>query len=219
MGKSRYTSVPASEVPQQNYQQPSPQQQQAYQNWPQFFPKPVVGLDRDGTIIEDMGNYITSPDQVRPIDGSLEAVRMLRLKGHRVVILTNQGGIQKGLQTVEQVDAVHQHLMNIFGLAGIFSIDGLFYSTSSLKDDDFAKPNIGMFNRAKNELGVNWKQGWYVGDKLSDLKAADKAGSIPVLVLTGHGKDTLEELNKFTYRELKQKTKVFNNLFEFASTL
>lgn len=180
---------------------------------------PVVGLDRDGTIIKDIGDYITDPNQVVPIPGSLEAIKMLRDKGHRLVILTNQGGIAKGLQTTQQVEDVHTHLMNMFGQNGISSIDGLYYSTSSMKEDIFAKPNIGMFNRAKDELKVDWKKGWYVGDKISDLKAAEKAGSKPILVLTGHGKETLEKLNTYANRELKKKTLVFNNLLEFVNTL
>jgi D-glycero-D-manno-heptose 1,7-bisphosphate phosphatase len=187
--------------------------------WPQTFDKPVVGLDRDGTIIQDMGIYITSPNQVTPIPGSLEAIKELRLKGHRLVIITNQGGISKGLQTTQQVDDVHTHLLNLFGQNGISSIDGLYYSTSSMKEDIFAKPNIGMFNRAKDELKVDWKKGWYVGDKISDLKAADKAGAKPVLVLTGHGQETLKKLDTYANRDLKKKTLVFNNLLEFVNTI
>jgi len=189
-------------------------------DWPTVFPKAIVGLDRDGTIIRDMGNYITSPSQLEPLPGALEAVRMIRLKGHKLVIITNQAGISKGLQTQEQVDNVHNSLMQIFGQNGIFSIDGLFYSTSNLKEDIYAKPNIGMFNRAvEANPEINWKQGWYVGDKISDLKAAEKAGAVPVLVRTGHGMETEEKLNTFANRDLKKKTLVFDTLLDFANTL
>lgn len=194
-------------------------QQAAMNNWPKKFPKPIVGLDRDGTIIEDFGNYITDFSQVKFISGSLEAIKMIRLKGHQLMILSNQAGISKGIQTTDQVDAVHNKMMQAFGNAGIFSIDGLLYSTTNLKEDIFAKPNIGMFDKARKENNVNWKQGWYVGDKISDLKAADKAGSKPILVLTGHGNETLEKLNTFANRQLKAKTLVFNNLLEFANSL
>ena len=195
------------------------QMQEAQRQWPTVFPKPIVGLDRDGTIIEDAGEYITHHSQVRYIPGSLEAIRMIRLKGHRSMILTNQGGIVKKLQTTDQVDAVHQGMMQDFGNAGIFSIDGLLYSTSSLKDDIYAKPNVGMFNRARDEQNINWKEGWYVGDKISDLKAADRVGARPILVLTGHGEKTLKELDTFANRDLKKKTKIYNNLLEFAQSL
>ena len=185
----------------------------------QSYNLPVVGLDRDGTIIEELGKYLTSPEEVKPILGSIEAIKYLRDKGHKIVILTNQAGISKGLQTTSQVESVNNKLLQFFGQAGISSIDGIYYSTTNLKEDIFAKPNIGMFQRAKNELKLDWKKGWYVGDKISDLKAADKAGAKPILVLTGHGQETLEKLNTFANRELKKKTLVFNNLLEFAKTL
>lgn len=245
MGRFSSTSNPQSQpAPQQNIpsygttpyggygagpggmQQMSPQDMQRMQmlqemqnTWPNQFPKPVVGLDRDGTIIQDMGEYITRADQVAPIPGSLEAIRMIRLKGHKLMILTNQGGIIKKQQTHEQVESVHQHLMQIFAEAGIFSIDGLYYSESSLKNDYFAKPNIGMFDRARKENGMNWKEGWYVGDSIRDLKAAERANARPVLVLTGHGEETLKKLDTFANRDLKKKTKVYPNLLEFAKEL
>ena len=194
----------------------------AQQAWPNTFPKSVIGLDRDGVINIDRGEYITSPSQWEPIPGSLEAIRMMRLKGYPVVILTNQGGIIKGLQTHEQVDSVHQYMMEVFGQAGIFSIDGMFYSETSMKDDYYAKPNLGMFHRAEKELlqGKRFKQGgFYVGDKMTDLKAAYKIGAKPILVRTGHGEETETQLKKFSAEKIRKKTKVFNNLLEFAKAL
>ena len=123
------------------------QQQDLPPGWPKVFPKSIVGLDRDGVINVDKGHYLTDPDDWEPIPGSLEAIRMIRLKGYKVVILTNQGGIIKKEQTHAQVDAIHQRMMEVFGNAGIYSIDGLFYSESSLKCDCFAKPNLGMLRR------------------------------------------------------------------------
>ena len=199
------------------------QQQQQFtpQDWPTVFPKAIIGLDRDGVINVDKGHYLTSPDQVEMIPGSLEAIRMMRLKGYKVVILTNQGGIKKGLQTHAQVDAIHQHIMQVFGQAGIFSIDGLFYSESSLKEDYYAKPNIGMFERAETEIfggQIRFKQGgYYVGDKMNDMKAAHKIGATPVLVRTGHGQETEQELGKHANKKIK--AKVYNNLLEFAQGL
>ena len=193
------------------------------QAWPQVFPKSIIGLDRDGVINIDRGEYITSPQQWEPIPGSLEAIRMMRLKGYKVVILTNQGGIIKGLQTTAQVDAVHQYMMEVFGQAGIFSIDGLFYSESSLKDDYYAKPNLGMFHRAEEQIfgnKVKFKQGgYYVGDKMSDLKAAYKIGAKPILVRTGHGEETEQSLKKFSAEKIRKKTSVFNSLLDFAKAL
>ena len=140
---------------------------------------PVIGLDRDGTINEDIGDYVTKPEQFKPIQGSLEAVKMLRNKGYDVVILTNQAGIQKGTMDEVDVDIVHNYMMTLLGEIGCKSINGLYYSTTPFKDDPYRKPNIGMFKRASSEIGVDWTNGVYVGDKITDLKAAVKAKAKP----------------------------------------
>jgi D-glycero-D-manno-heptose 1,7-bisphosphate phosphatase len=178
----------------------------------------TIGLDRDGTINEDRG-YISNPDDFIPITGSLEAVAQLRAKRYNIVILTNQAGISKGLLTPQDVESVNHKMLELLGQAGCPSIDGIYYSTTNLKDDIYAKPNIGMFRRAEEEQGVKFKGGAFVGDKISDLKAADKIGAIPVLVKTGHGEDTLKELDRYAHRDLKKKTMVFDNLWSFASSL
>jgi len=198
------------------------QQQNVPNDWPKVFPKSIVGLDRDGVINVNKG-YISNPDDWEAIPGSLEAIRMIRLKGYKLVILTNQGGIIKKEQTHDQVEAIHQRMMEVFGNAGIYSIDGLFYSESSLKEDYYAKPNLGMFHRAEKEIFNNksrFKQnGFYVGDKMTDLKAAERIGAKPILVRTGHGLETEEDLKKFSREKLRKKTKVFDDLLQFAQRL
>ena len=181
--------------------------------------KITIGLDRDGTINQDLGTYVAHPDRFLPIPGSLEAVAMIRRKGYNIVVLTNQAGIMKGITSQEDVEAVNGRMLEMLGQAGCYSIDGIYYSTTNLKEDIYAKPNIGMFKRAEKELGVKFKGGAYVGDKISDLKAADKAGATPILVKTGHGQETLELLDRYTYRDLKKKTIVFENLMAFAQSL
>lgn len=180
--------------------------------------KITVGLDRDGTINEDVG-YIRDPNNFVPIFKSLEAMAMLRAKGYNIVILTNQAGIMKGVLTPDNVESVNARMLELLGKAGCSSIDGIYYSTTNLKEDIYAKPNVGMFKRAEKELGVKFKGGAFVGDKISDLKAADRIGAIPVLVKTGHGEDTLKELERYAHRDLKRKTMVFDNLWSFAETL
>ena len=144
---------------------------------------PVIGLDRDGTINEDIGTYVTKPEDFKPIEGSLEAVKIIRDKGYDVVILTNQAGIMKGIMDAVDVDLVHNYMLELLGNIGCKSINGLYYSTTNLKDDIYAKPNTGMFKRASAEIGVNWKNGLYVGDKISDLHVKDRLfdhGPVPL---------------------------------------
>jgi D-glycero-D-manno-heptose 1,7-bisphosphate phosphatase len=180
--------------------------------------KPVVGIDRDGVLNVDLGTYVTSPQYFQPIPNSLEAVALLRSKGHRIAVITNQGGIEKGLMTPNDVDQVHNKMLEMLGQAGCPSIDAIYYSMSSRKNDEWAKPNLGMFKRCEKEHPhVKFKTGYYVGDKMSDLKAAFKLGAKPVLVRTGYGKQTEKELNKFSYRDIKKKTIVFDDLNSFAN--
>ena len=184
-------------------------------------PKCVVGLDRDGVINEDIGTYCYRSKDFKPIDGSIKAIAKLRKLGHKVVIITNQGGIEKGIFTQDDVENLHKHMFELFGEEGCQSIDGLYYSESSRKQDMYAKPNVGMFKRCEKEVPhVKFSQGYYVGDKISDLKAAMKIGAKPILVRTGYGKETEELINKrFTYRSIKKRTKVFDTLLDFVNYL
>lgn len=180
--------------------------------------KCVVGLDRDGVINENVENYVKSPGEFYPIPGSLEAIAELRRKGYYIVIITNQGGIEKGLMTENDVNQVHEYMLDLLGQAGCPSIDGIYYSSSSNKKDPYAKPNVGMFKEAeKHTKGIKFSQGFYVGDKISDLKAAAKAGARPVLVRTGYGIETEKELNKYAYKDIKKKTYIFDSLADFVS--
>jgi len=180
----------------------------------------VIGLDRDGVINEDLGTYVTRPDDFTPIPGSLEAVARLRHSGYRIVVITNQGGIQKGIMTAEDVDAVNNTMLDQLGTASCPSIDAIYYSESSDRKDMYAKPNTGMFKRCEKEFPfIKFRNGFYVGDKISDLKAAVKIGARPVLVRTGHGTETEKLINKFTYRDIKQKTYVFDSLADFVNNL
>ena len=180
-------------------------------------PKCVIGLDRDGVINKDIGDYVYKKEDFQPISGSLEAIAKLRNHGHKIAIITNQGGIEKGLYTELDVDRLHHHMFELLGEVGCSSIDAIYYSASSRKDDMYAKPNTGMFKRCEKEIPhIKFKNGYFVGDKISDLKAAYKINAKPVLVRTGYGEETEKELKKFAYRDIRKKTIIFDDLSSFA---
>ena len=204
----------------EGYQPDTVEEQIPFYNEVNIAPKCVVGLDRDGVINVDRGTYTYRVEDFVPIKGSLEAVAKLRKLGHKIVVITNQAGISKGLYTPADVERVHEYMFQLFGQAGCSSIDGLFYSESNLRNDIYAKPNIGMFKRCENEVKyIKFKNGYFVGDKISDLKAAFKVGATPVLVRTGHGEETIKELNKFSNQKIKKKTIIFDDLLSFANWL
>lgn len=186
----------------------------------EFRTKCVIGLDRDGVINRDLGTYCFRPEDFDPIPGSIDAIATLRRKGYKIVVITDQGGIEKGLYTENDVEDVHNKMFQLLGEAGCSSIDAVYYSASSRKDDPFAKPNVGMFKRCEREIpDIKFNQGYYVGDKMKDLKAAMRMGARPILVRTGYGLDTEKELNKFTYRDVKRQVKIYDNLEHFVKDL
>ena len=183
-------------------------------------PKCVIGIDRDGVINKDLFDYCYKPEDFEPIPGSLESIARLRRAGHKIVIITNQGGIEKGIYTQEDVDKTHEYMLQLLGQAGCYSIDGVYYSASSRKDDMYAKPNTGMFKKCEKEIPfIKFDQGYFVGDKMSDLKAAVKIGAKPILVRTGYGEQTEKDLDKFAYRKIKKATKIFDNLAAFVDSI
>ena len=195
------------------------QQQSQYnqQDWPTSFPKAMIGIDRDGVIIE-WKNVIKKYEDVRFINGSLDAIRKLRLKGHKMMMFSDQPNIIKGLLTDQDVSNVNNHIMQTFGQSGIFSIEGFLYNQSDDSRDHYAKPNIGMLSRSKNEMGLDWTDGYYVGDTIEDVKMAIKFGVTPVLVRTGKGKQTEKDHFKGISNKYEG-VKVFDNLLSFVDSL
>lgn len=185
--------------------EPIQQTQPDMSNWPTSFPKPVIGLERK--------NVITDGDSLTPLPGALEAIRSLRLKGYKVVLIMDETG-----KTPESVEPQNNKLMQIFGEAGIFSIDSMYYSIGSDKADIYVKPSTGMFKRCENENpGVKFSQGWYVGYNIKDAKAAFKAGARGALI--NPSEEDIKKLNSFANQKVKKKTKIFKSLKEFEETL
>ena len=186
-------------------------------DWPTTFNGPVIGIDRDG-VINEWKNVIKRYEDVKFINGSLEAIKQLRLKGHKLVMFSDQPNIMKGLLTGQDVNNLQGFYMQNFGQAGIMSIDGFYYNQSDNIQDPYAKPNIGMLKRAENEIGLDFKKGYYVGDTIEDIKMAKKAGAKPILVRTGKGakteKDHLKGINN-KYDDVQ----VFDNLLDFVNSL
>lgn len=212
-GQQNYGSPYGQQMPQQQ----SMMMQQQQQNWPTFFPKETIGVDR-GVILNDTKPILTASD-IEILPGALDAIRTIRLKGYKLVIFFNEPLITQGKLTTQAVDANVQQLMNYFGQAGIFTIDGLLYSTSNMKEDNFAMPNNGMMKRAENEMKVAFKGGYFAGNKLYNLKAGDSVHAKPILIKSPGYEGEEIKLDTFANKELKNKTKTFNSLLDFANSL
>lgn len=187
--------------------------------FPTSFDKYVIALDRDGVVCENK-SVIKGPDDLIPIDGAFRAVAIMRSKGHKIVFLYDQPNIIQRKVTIEEVEDCNRYMLKLLGDAGCISIEGIWYNTSSRKEDIYAKPNNGLFKHAeRNITNLSFKDGVYVGDSLEDMIMANQYGLTPILVRTGNGKKTEEKLQKSIYRLLLSKVKIFDNLMSFAESL
>lgn len=188
-------------------------------NFSSGFTKPVVGISRDGVINYSKLDHVSRAEDFEPIPGAAEAVALIRKKGYRIIILSNQYGISENRLTTAEVEMVNQRMLDIFGEAGCPSIDGIYYSTTRMKEDIFALPNIGMFHRAEKEHNLKFKEGWFVGDKISDIKGAENIKAKPILIKSGEWAETIKKLDTFANRSLRKQTQVFDSLLAFAESL
>ena len=173
----------------------------------------LIILDRDGVINRDSEQFIKSPDEWRPIPGSLEAIARLNHAGFRVVVATNQSGIGRGLFEMATLNAIHEKMHKALALVG-GRIDALFYCPHTGDAQcECRKPNTGMLKEIGVRFGVDLEGVPCIGDSLRDLAAAEAVGAQPILVLTGKGEKTLRE------GEYPKNTVIFPDLAFAASAL
>ena len=103
-----------------------------------------VILDRDGTINHDSDQYIKSPEEWKPIKGSMEAIARLTQAGYRLVVATNQSGIARGLFDMTTLNAIHDAMHRAVVQAG-GRIDAIFFCPHAADSEcDCRKPKPGM---------------------------------------------------------------------------
>jgi D-glycero-D-manno-heptose 1,7-bisphosphate phosphatase len=149
-------------------------------------PSPAVFLDRDGTIMEDC-DYCSDPKDVRIFPGVREALLRLKSRGFKLIIITNQSGIGRGLMTLEQYRAVEAEVLR--------QLDGLIDATYFCPDvpgqpSSCRKPEPGMIFQAKREHGIDVTRSFFIGDKEVDVECGRNAGARTIRVQTGFQHDT-----------------------------
>jgi D-glycero-D-manno-heptose 1,7-bisphosphate phosphatase len=153
----------------------------------------LIVLDRDGVINHDSAHFIKSPDEWRPIPGSLEAIARLNHAGYRVVVATNQSGIGRGLFDMATLNLIHEKMHKALALAG-GRVDAVFFCPHTGDSDcECRKPKPGMLREISQRYAVDLADVPVIGDSLRDLQAAEAVGAKPMLVLTGKGEKTLRE--------------------------
>jgi D-glycero-D-manno-heptose 1,7-bisphosphate phosphatase len=168
----------------------------------------VIVLDRDGVINHDSDAYIKSVEEWIPIAGSLEAIARLNHSGYTVVVASNPSGLARDNFTIETLLAIHkkmdEQLLKIGG-----RVDAIFYCPHGPNDGcDCRKPKPGMLLEIGQRFNVPLKDVVFIGDSISDIKAASSASAKPMLVRTGKG----IKAEKILQAECKESVPVFDDL-------
>ncbi|MDX6448849.1 MAG: D-glycero-D-manno-heptose 1,7-bisphosphate phosphatase, partial [Gaiellaceae bacterium] len=128
----------------------------------------AVFLDRDGTLIDDVG-YISDPEDVRLVPGAADALRGLRDAGFRLVVISNQSGLGRGLVTQEQADSVHARFLAELQRAGA-RIDAAYYCPHAPDEGcRCRKPLPGLILDAARDLGLDLERSVMVGNSDVDV--------------------------------------------------
>lgn len=150
----------------------------------------TVFLDRDNTIIEDPG-YLSDPADVKLLPGADLAIKSLRQGGYKVVVVTNQSGIARGLLTEHRLQEIHAELRRQLDERGA-GVDAI-YSCPYLPDapidkyavdSDLRKPKPGMILQAAEEMNLDLHNSWVIGDRPRDVEAGRRAGCRTIRVRT-----------------------------------
>lgn len=154
----------------------------------------AIFLDRDGTIVDDPG-YLADPAKLKLLGGVDLAIKSLRQAGYRIVVVTNQSGVARGMLTEATLKAIHDKMADLLAGKGA-PIDAIYHCPYHpegsvepfAKDSDLRKPAPGMLTRAAEKLDLDLQRSWMVGDAARDVQAGVNAGCRTVLIDGGDDK-------------------------------
>ncbi|MGK9477176.1 D-glycero-alpha-D-manno-heptose-1,7-bisphosphate 7-phosphatase [Melioribacter sp. OK-6-Me] len=160
--------------------------------------RPALFLDRDGTINHDPG-YIRDPDVVRLIEGVAENLKNLKERfGFKLIIISNQAGVAKGLMTIEEVEAVNKRVKDLLEQCGVV-IDAIYYCPYHPDFDppeksNCRKPSPFMILQAAKDHNIDLSKSFMIGDRASDIEAGINAKIKTILIANENCKTEIENL-------------------------
>ncbi len=154
---------------------------------------PAIFLDRDGVIIENREHYVRSLADIEYFPSSLQALNRLGASPYKIIIMTNQSAVGRGIITLETAAQINQSVLSVIRAAG-GRVDGLFMCPHAPQDAcDCRKPKPGLILKAAKELSLDLHRSIAIGDALTDIKAGQAAGvPVNILVRTGRGGSQLQ---------------------------
>ncbi len=159
--------------------------------------KRAIFFDRDGTILVPPAEYLSKPEQVKFYPGVPEAIALLNGRGFRIVVVTNQAAVGRGMISEMDLLRVHNHMKRALAERGA-ALDAVLYSpyfagarlAEHRRRADERKPATGLFDEAARRFKLSLKDSFVVGDSPVDIEAAHNIGAQAVLVRTGKGDET-----------------------------
>lgn len=149
----------------------------------------TVFLDRDGVINRKMpeGEYVKSWREFEFLPGAIEALRLLKARGFRLIVVSNQRGISRGMFSEQDLAAIHSRMLEELEKAG-GALDAIYYCPHEKNCCDCRKPETGLFRRAKQDFpDIEFSECVLVGDSVSDMQAGERLACRKVLIGTGNG--------------------------------
>ena len=148
----------------------------------------AIFLDRDDTLIEDPG-YISSPDQVKLLDGATGALIKLKELGYKLIVVSNQSAVARGIVSEKTLGKIHDRLKELLAEKNAF-LDRIYYCPyhpdgvvqKYRKESKNRKPNPGMLLTAAKDMDIDLGQSWCIGNSLSDIEAGQQAGCKTILI-------------------------------------
>jgi len=148
--------------------------------------QPAIFMDRDGTIIHDVG-YPRHPAQVKFLPDVHETLSILQGKGYLLIIVSNQSGIGRGLLTKQEAESVHKEVVASLERSHIY-LNAVHYCVHAPEEMcGCRKPSPEMILNAAKELDINLGRSFMIGDRENDIRAGKDAGCLAIQLLGDYG--------------------------------
>jgi D-glycero-D-manno-heptose 1,7-bisphosphate phosphatase len=152
---------------------------------------PALFLDRDGVVNHEVG-YLHRTEEVIFVEGIFSLCRTAQSLGYKLVVVTNQSGIARGLYTEAQFHVVMDHIRAGLAIEGV-TLDAVYFCPyhpvhgvgEYQREHEDRKPSPGMLRRAERDLGVDLSRSIMIGDRCSDIAAANSAGLRQAFLIAG----------------------------------
>jgi len=147
----------------------------------------AVFLDRDGTINDHVGGYVTDWRDFKLMPEALPALKKLTESDYKVMLVTNQSAVGRGIMSLEALEEIHEHMLAELEEAGAY-VDAVYVCTHDPSEScGCRKPETALIDLAAETYDLDLPGSWFVGDKTQDIQAGANAGCKTILVETGYG--------------------------------